>query len=67
MTSWLSHLQTIDRRWIYLSIWVACALPFLVDIRLPVYVSPETRRLYEFIERCPPDKVVLVDSAWDAG
>ncbi|MER3473299.1 MAG: hypothetical protein C4335_04555 [Armatimonadota bacterium] len=67
MLDWLSRLQTIDRRWIYLSIWVACALPFVVNIKLPVYVSPETRRLYEFIEKCPPGKVVLVDSAWDAG
>jgi hypothetical protein len=39
----------------------------VVNIKLPVYVSPETRRLYEFIEKCPPGKVILVDSAWDAG
>jgi hypothetical protein len=64
---WLAKLQSIDRRWIYAAMWVACALPFLVNIKLPVCVSPETRRLYEFIEKCPPDKVVLVDSVWDAG
>lgn len=67
MGNWLEKLGDIDRRWIYLSIWVACALPFLLPIKLPVYVSPETRRLYEFIEKCPPDKVVMVDSSWDAG
>jgi len=63
----LAKLQTIDRRWLYLALFVACAVPFLVTVRLPVYVSPETRKLYEAIDKCPRDKVVLVDSAWDAG
>lgn len=64
---WLTRLQELDRRWLYAMLGCACVLPFLLRIHLPVYVTPETRRLYEFIERCPPDKVVLVDSSWDAG
>ncbi len=63
----LVKLQTIDRRWLYLALFIACAVPFVVSIRLPVYVSPETRKLYETIDKCPPGKVILVDSAWDAG
>ncbi len=63
----LIRLQNIDRRWLYLALAIACLVPFLVTIRLPVYVSPETRNLYEWIDKCPPGKVVLVDSAWDAG
>lgn len=65
--SLLERLQNISRRQIYLILWVACVLPFLLPLRLPVYVTPETRRLYEFIEQIPPDKVVLLDSAWEAG
>ncbi|MGQ9454294.1 MAG: hypothetical protein ACUVRS_08375 [Armatimonadota bacterium] len=65
--SLLIKLQDIDRRWLYLALATSCLVPFLVKIRLPVYVSPETRRLYEAIDKCPPNKVVLVDSAWDAG
>ncbi len=67
LMSSLAGLQDIDRRWLYLGLWLAACLPLLIPMRLPIYVTPETRRLYEFIERCPPDKVVLVDSAWDAG
>ncbi|MGC8863649.1 MAG: hypothetical protein ACP5R5_12850 [Armatimonadota bacterium] len=63
----LGRLQNIDRRWLYLALALACLLPFVVKMRLPVYVSPETRELFKAIDRCPPDKVVLVDSAWDAG
>jgi len=67
MLDFLERLQRVDRRWLYLALALACAVPFVVKIRLPVYVSPETRKLYEAIDRCPPDKVVMVDSAWDAG
>lgn len=63
----IGRLQYIDRRWLYLALAVSCALPFVVRVQLPVYVSPETRKLYEAIDQCPNDKVVLVDSAWDAG
>lgn len=67
MLEWLARLQNLDRRWLYLAVWGACAIPFFVSIRLPVYVSRETRLLYEAIEKCPPDKIVLVDSSWDSG
>ncbi len=63
----LAKLQSIDRRWLYLTLALACLVPFVVKIRLPVYVSPETRKLFDAIDKCPPDKVVVVDSAWDAG
>lgn len=67
MLEFLIKLQYIDRRWLYLALAAACVVPFLVPIKLPVHVSPETRKLYEAIDACPADKVVLVDSAWDAG
>lgn len=67
MREFLGKLQNIDRRWLYLALAVSCALPFVVRIQLPVDVTPETQSLYDEIDRCPADKVVLVDSAWDAG
>ena len=67
MRDLLIRLQTVDRRWVYLFVFVACTLPFVVRLWLPVYESPETRGVFETVDRCPPDKVVLVDSSWDAG
>jgi len=67
MREFLGNLQHIDRRWVYLFVFVACTLPFIVTIRLPLYVSPETKGVYDMIEKCPPGKVVVVDSSWDAG
>jgi hypothetical protein len=63
----LAKLQHIDRRWVYLAVALACTIPFLVRISLPVYISDETRGIYNAIESCPPDKVVLVDSEMDPG
>ena len=67
MVTLLDKLQTIDRRWIYLCLALACGIPFIRPFRLPTGVSPETQRLYDTIEKCPAGKVVLVDSAWDQG
>lgn len=67
MLDFLAKLQRIDRRWLYLALAAACALPFVLPVRLPVYVSPETRDLYETVDKCPPNKVVIIDSSWDAG
>jgi len=67
MLDFLAKLQTIDRRWLYLALAIACTAPFMLTVRLPVYVSPETSKLYDTIGKCPEGKVVLVDSAWDAG
>lgn len=67
MLDFLINLQKIDRRWVYLFVFAACTFPFAVKIWLPLYTSPETRGVYETVDKCPPDKVVLVDSSWDAG
>lgn len=67
MRELLAKLQDIDRRVIYALMFVVCAIPFVKMIPLPVPVTPETRGLYEAIEECPQDKVVLLDCAWDQG
>lgn len=67
MTQMFEQLQSMDRRWLYLAIWIACAIPFLVDVKLPVYEGTETRKLFDAVQNSPKDKVVLIDSAWIAG
>lgn len=60
--------QIIDRRWLYLATFLIVFIPILVTIPLPrLQVADATRGLYEAIEACPPDGIVLVDSSWDQG
>lgn len=63
----LDRLSRLSRRTIYLVLFVAAGLPFLVPIRLPLYVWNETRSAWQITDSCPPDKVVLINSQWIAG
>lgn len=77
MREMLSNLQKIDRRWIYLTLAIACAVPFVWPVKLSVMPSRETKGVYDtiqhFSDTCARDsegrtkKVVLMDSTWDAG
>ena len=41
-------------------------LPFAVTVPMPSHdTSSATQGLYDMLESCPPDKVVIVDSSWD--
>jgi hypothetical protein len=70
MVAWLAKLHKVDRRWLYLAAALALAVPFLARGRIPMPPTQPfmvTRRLFDAIESCPPDKVVLIDSSWDMG
>ncbi len=70
MRDLLIKLQTIDRRWVYLGVALACAIPFFVQIPLNVRPTQETMGVYDWIENNYPygsGKVVLIDTTWDAG
>ncbi len=60
------RLTHIDRRWIFLTIALIVATPFIFDWVLPLgSVSPPVRKLYDFIENLPPHSVVMI--AFDYG
>lgn len=50
MLDFLARLQTIDRRWIYLFVAVACTLPFFVKTQVKVYVFPETQMFFDSVQ-----------------
>jgi len=58
--STLEKLINIDRRIIYLMIGLAVVIPFLIPLRLPIYVSPPVQSVYDYIEALPERSVVLV-------
>ena len=68
MVRLLAKLHNLDRRWLYLATVVVLLVSFGVRIPTPPGKAPRaTRGLYDAIESCPPDKVVLIDSSWDQG
>ena len=56
----IEKLANIDRRIIYLVIALAVIVPFLIPMRLPVYVSPPVQSVYDYIEALPESAVVLM-------
>lgn len=58
ITIW-EKLENIDRRIIYLLLWIVVLWPLLSPIGLPVSISAETRVAYQFIEDLPAGSVVV--------
>jgi len=53
-------LAAIDRRWIYLISFLMIAGPLLYPINLPIGISPETAKLYSYIEKMPKGSIVAL-------
>jgi hypothetical protein len=49
------RISTLDRRWIFLSVFLATAIPFFVPLGLEVKTSVEVRMIYDFIDGMDPE------------
>lgn len=64
----LARLYDLDRRWLFLATVLVLLLALIVPVPFGIgQPSPPTASLVRVLDRCPPDKVVLIDSSWDAG
>ncbi len=59
MNIW-ERMEKIDRRWIYLMVALAVIIPFLLPVRFPISVTPETKDVYDYIEAMPDSSVVML-------
>jgi hypothetical protein len=64
MLAFFGRLQSIDRRWIYLVMFVSVGAALLTKITLPVIPSNQALGAYEAIEKAPTDKYALVGAEW---
>ena len=62
---WHDKMLNIDRRWIYLILGVAVIVPAVVSFHVPVNVTPEVRRVYDFIEDLEPGDRFYVGIDYD--
>jgi hypothetical protein len=68
MTRGLAKLHSLNARWLYLGAAILLAVPFVVPIPPPLgKPTRAVQGLYDMIEKCPPDGIVWIDSAWDQG
>jgi len=53
-------LASIDRRIVYLAVLAAVLLPFILPIPLPIYISKESRDLFEWVDNIPDGSTVIL-------
>ncbi|MCS7364107.1 MAG: hypothetical protein NDF54_01550 [archaeon GB-1867-035] len=58
-TLW-DRLENIDRRVLYLLLWIVVLSPLISPLGLPVSISSSTVKYYETIENLPPGSMVVV-------
>lgn len=65
LTLW-ERMLAIDRRWLYLTLFVSIIVFLLLPVRLTAVISPPVRKFYDAIERLQPGDIVMVSSNWSA-
>jgi hypothetical protein len=60
VAGFVDKLLSIDRRWLFLLVFIGVALPIIMPIGLPVTTTASTRDAFEFIEGLKPGDAVLI-------
>jgi len=66
MTEFFKKLARIDRRIIYLTVFLATAIPILTKKTMKIEPLPEVKKAYEYIESLPESSIVMVSIDYDA-
>jgi hypothetical protein len=59
------RLMTLDRRWVYLGMALAVAIPLFIPFRVPIYVTPEVKSVYDFVESLEEGNRLLLAIDYD--
>ena len=65
--SWHERLSAIDRRWIYLLLFVFTLVPLIVGRGPKLYVTGDAENLYNLVQSLKPNKIVVLSCNWEAG
>jgi hypothetical protein len=61
------RLLMIDRRILYLILFINIIIFLLLPVKVPTVTSPPVRKFYDTIEQLKPGDLVMVSSNWSAG
>src|SRR5215471_5040778 len=67
MADFAHRLLRLDRRIIFLLVGLATLLPLLYPVGLPIRVSPEVRRVYDYLESLPEGSLFLLSLDFEPG
>jgi hypothetical protein len=59
------RMLLIDRRWIFLLLAMVVVLVYLLDLKVPVYITTEVRNIYDRIEELGDGDVILLAMDYD--
>lgn len=63
--AWSVHRKPVGRRVVFLFVGVALALPFFMQFKLPIRISPDVQASFDAIAALPPGSTVLVSYDYD--
>ena len=64
-TGLYDRMMNLDRRWVYLVIGVVVVVTAIVPFRVPMYITPEVRSVYDFIESLEPNDILMIGQVND--
>ncbi|MEW6050443.1 MAG: hypothetical protein AB1644_05195 [Candidatus Zixiibacteriota bacterium] len=59
MNLW-QQLDKLDRRWVFLLVWIAAVIPLIVPATFKISISPEGKSLFEAVDRLPDSSTVIL-------
>lgn len=62
---WTEALQTFDRRWVFLAMFLAILIPFVFPLGLPFKTSPMVQSTYYTVDALQEDDVVFMSLDFD--
>ena len=65
VAGWLARLRGLDRRWIFVAVWVLVMIPLLFPIALPIAPTSRAVEYYDEIEKLKPGDIVLLSADYD--
>lgn len=63
--TFFEKIMQIDRRWIYLAIGLAVLIPAICSFTIPVSVSHEVEKIYNFVEELGPKEILFLAMDYD--
>lgn len=67
MNDFARRLLSLDRRLIFLLVAVVTLLPLLYPVGLPIRVSPEVQKIYDYMESLPAGSVLVLSLDFEPG
>ncbi len=59
------RIMNLDRRWVYLAVGLVVTITAIWSFPVPLYVTPEVRSVYDFVESLTPGEILMVGVDYD--